>query len=345
MRPSLLVLSVVLRSLVSCVACRGAGADAPAGLREIGSVPLTGVEGRFDHFAVDAVGKRLFVAALGNDTVEVIDVAPDPGRHAGTITGLKKPTGVAFVPGLNRIAVASGGDGRCRFFDARTFAPVGEVGGLNDADNVRYDPAKRLVYVGYGDGALAALDPAAMRVVAEVKLQAHPESFRLESGGPRVFVNVPEANNALAVVDREKRSAIASWRLNGAGANFPMWLDEPHRRLFVGCRRPAKLLVLDTGTGATVATIDCVGDADDLFYDESTKCVYVTGGDGAISVVEQIDADHYRPAGEVKTAPGARTSLFVPELHRLYVAVPHRGAQRAEIRAFDTAAREAQGPR
>jgi len=336
MRPAALFLSAVLTCAFGCAARRVAGADAPAGLREVGSVPLPGVEGRFDHFAVDAEGKRLFVAALGNDTVEVVDLAPNPGRQAGTIKGLKKPAGVAFLPGLNRIAVASGGDGKCRFYDARTLARVGEVGGLDDADNVRYDAAKRLLYVGYGGGALAVIDPAAMRVVAEVKLPAHPESFRLETGGPRVFVNVPDANNAVVVVDRDKRAVVATWRLKGAGANFPMWLDEPHRRLFVGCRRPAKLLVLDTQSGATGASVDCVGDADDVSYDEASKRVYVTGGDGAVTVIEQLDADHYRSAGEVKTAPGARTSLFVPELHRLYVAVPHRGAQRAEIKVFDT---------
>jgi DNA-binding beta-propeller fold protein YncE len=302
----------------------------------VGSVPLPGVEGRFDHFAVDLEGKRLFVAALGNDTVAVVDLAADPGRYAGTINGLKKPAGVAFVPGLNWVAVASGGDGKCRFFDARSLAAAGEVSGLDDADNVRYDAAKRLVYVGYGEGALAVIDPAAMRVVAEVKLAAHPESFRLQAGGPRVFVNVPEANNAVVVVDRERRAVVATWHLKEAGRNFPMWLDEPHRRLFVGCRRPAKLLVLDTESGAAVASVDCVGDADDVFYDGAAKRIYVTGGDGAISAIEQVDPDHYRPAGELKTAAGARTSLFVPELHRLYVAVPHRGTQRAEIRVVDT---------
>jgi len=210
------------------------------------------------------------------------------------------------------------------------------VRGLDDADNVRYDAAGRLLYVGYGDGALAVIDPAKGSVVAAIKLAAHPESFRLEENGKRLFVNLPDAKGSIAVVDRERRAVVATWRLKEAAANFPMWLDETHRRLFVGCRKPAKLLVLDADSGVTVAAVDCVGDADDLFYDASTKRVYVTGGDGAISVIEQVDGDHYRPAGGVKTAPGARTSLFVPELHRLYVAVPHRGAQRAEIRVYDT---------
>jgi DNA-binding beta-propeller fold protein YncE len=335
-----LLLPFVLAWTFGCATRRAGAADTTAALREVGSVPLPGVEGRFDHVALDPDGKRLFVAALGNDTVEVIDLAPDPGRHAGSIKGLRKPAGVALVPDLKRVAVASGGEGKCRFFDAGTLAPAGEVGGLDDADNVRYDEAGKLLYVGYGVGAIAIIDPRAVRAVGDVKLAAHPESFRLESRGRRLLANLPEAKNAVAVVDREKRAVVATWRLKDAGANFPMWLDESHRRLFVGCRRPAKLLVLDSDSGATVASVDCVGDADDLFYDEAAKRIYVTGGDGAISVIDQVDADHYRPAGEVKTAAGARTSLFVPELHRLYVAVPHRGAQRAEVRVFETIGRD-----
>ena len=337
-RPIWVLLPAVLGSILGCAARPAGAADATAALREVGSVPLPGVEGRFDHFAVDLDGKRLFVTALGNDTVEVIDLAAEPGRHAGSIKGLSKPAGVAFIPDLKRVAVASGGDGKCRFFDATTLAPAGEVGGLDDADNVRYDADRKLLYVGYGAGAIAVIDPRAVRAAGDVKLAAHPESFRLESRGQRLFANVPESKDSVAAVDREKRSVVVTWHLKGAGANFPMWLDEPHRRLFVGCRRPAKLLVLDTDSGMTVASVDCVGDADDLFYDEPVKRIYVTGGDGAISVIDQVDADHYRPAGEVKTAPGARTSLFVPELHRLYLAVPHRGAQRAEVRVFETTA-------
>jgi hypothetical protein len=138
------------------------------------------------------------------------------------------------------------------------------------------------------------------------------------------------------VIDRDKQAVTATWRVTAAGANYPMALDEANRRLFLGCRRPAKLLVYDTGSGTLVTAIDIVGDTDDLFYDASNKRLYVIGGEGLITVVEQQDADHYRPVQKLPTSGGARTGLFVPELGKLFLAVPHRGGQRAEIRVYDT---------
>jgi YVTN family beta-propeller protein len=336
--PALCVAVAMLGCRARAAERRPGAADAgnPSVLRRVATIPLPGVEGRFDHLAVDLEDKRLFVAALGNDTVEVIDVARN--ARAGTIKGLHKPQGVAFIPGARRIAVAGGEDGTCRFYDGASLQPFGSLGGLDDADNVHYDAAAKRVYVGHGGGALAAIDAVTMKKVADIKLDAHPESFRLEEHGARIFANLPDAKNSIAVIDRNQAKVQATWRLKEAGANFPMWLDEPSRRLFVGCRKPAKLLVLDTDSGRTVAAVDCVGDTDDLFYDAESKCIYVTGGEGAVSVVQQVDADHYRDVGKVETAPGARTSLFVPELHRLFVAVPHRGKQGAEVRVFDTGA-------
>ena len=332
------VLAAVI--LVGCQAPAGgrdANEEVPNQLiKHVASVPLPGVEGRFDHFGVDVEGRRLFVAALGNNTLEAIDLATS--ERAGTVKALKKPTGIAFVPALKQIAVASGDDGMCRFYESPTLKEVASLRGLDDADNVRYDAGADKVYVGYGSGALAVIDPNTAKKVADVKLEAHPESFRLEEHGDRAFVNLPDAHNSIAVVDRKKGAVVATWRLKEAGANFPMWLDEPNQRLLVGCRKPAKLLVLDTNTGKTVAAIDCVGDTDDLFLDPATQRIYVSGGDGAISVIEQVDKDHYRNAGTVPTAPGSRTSLFVPELSRLFLAVPHRGDQAAEIRIFQTEA-------
>ena len=302
----------------------------------VATVPLPGVEGRFDHFAADVKGNRLFVAALGNNTVEVIDLATN--TRAGSIEGLRKPTGIAFIPRPKRgvVAVAAGDDGTCAFFEEGARNPAGIIRDLDDADNVRYDAAADRLYVGYGGGALAVIDPAAMKRVGDIRLDAHPESFRLEEKGARIFVNLPDAGAAVAVVDRTKGAVVATWKLKDAAANFPMWLDEPNRRLFVGCRKPAKVVVLDTDTGRTVTSVDCVGDTDDLFFDAKAHRLYVTGGEGAITVIEQLDADHYRRAGTVPTAPGARTSLFVPELSRLYLAVPHRGKQPAEIRVYAT---------
>jgi DNA-binding beta-propeller fold protein YncE len=310
--------------------------DSPA-LKLVQTIPLPGVDGRIDHMAVDAKGRRLYVAALGNDTVEVIDLAA--GKPAGTIRGVKKSQGVAYLPDLDRVVVASGGDGACRFYDAATLRPTAEVRGLDDADNVRYDAAAKRVYVGYGEGAggaLAVIDAEKGVKVADVKLAGHPESFRLEEKGPRIFVNVPDAGH-VAVVDRDKAAVVATWPVKDAAAFFPLALDEAGHRLLLGCRRPAKLVVLDTEAGKTVATADCAGDADDLFLDAANKRVYVIGGEGAVTVIDRPDADHYAAAGRVRTAAGARTGLFDAAAGRLYVAVPHRGDQAAEVRVFATA--------
>jgi hypothetical protein len=202
-----------------------------------------------------------------------------------------------------------------------------------DADNVRYDQKAGRVYVGYAAGALAAFD-ADGRTLGDVKLAGHPESFQLESLGPRIFINVPGAKQ-VAVVDRGTQAQVGSWPVTAAGANYPMALDEANRRLFLGCRQPAKLLVYDTARGQLVTAVDIAGDTDDLFYDESRKRLYIIGGEGFITVLEQQDADRYRQIQKLPTAAGARTGLFVPELGQLFLAVPHRGAQAAEIRVYN----------
>src|SRR3954451_2763157 len=301
-------------------------------LKAVGTIPMPSVQGRIDHLAVDLAGKRLFVAALGNDTVEVIDISGM--RVIKSITGLHEPQGIRFLPDRNRVVVANGGDGSTFFYDGTTLSAVHNAETSGDADNVRYDSKAGRVYVGYGNGALRSFN-ADGAPLADIKLAAHPEAFQLESGGPRIFVNVPSAGH-VALVDRDKSAVIATWRVTAAGANYPMALDEPNRRLFLGCRRPAKLLAYDTGSGTLVSAVDIVGDTDDLFYDSSKKRLYVIGGEGFITVLEQQDSDHYRPLQKLPTSGGARTGLFVPELGKLFLAVPHRGAQHAEIRIYDT---------
>src|SRR5262249_2543226 len=201
--------------------------------------------------------------------------------------------------------------------------------------NVRYDQAAGLLYVGAGRGRLIALGAADDQPVAEIKLEGHPEAFVLEPSGPRIFVNVPSAGH-VAVVDRGRRAVTATWPLS-ARANFPMALDPEHHRVFVGCRQPARLLIYDADAGRLIGDVSIAGDVDDLAYDAAHRRIYASGGEGAISVIEQVDADHYRPVGRIATARGARTSLFVPELGRLYLAVPHRGGQAAEIRGYAVA--------
>jgi len=318
-------------ALVTALIISQAGPTRPEPLRAAGSIPFPGVTGRIDHLAADVAGKRLFVAALGNNSMEVIDISAL--RVIKSITGLHEPQGIRFLADRNRVVVANGGDGTTVLYDGTTLGVVHTTKTSGDADNVRDDSKAGRVYVGYGDGSLAVLDGDG-NTAGDIKLAAHPESFQLEGAGPRIFVNVPSAGH-VAVVDRVKQTVTAKWPVTAAGSNYPMALDEANRRLFIGCRRPAKLLVYDTGAGAHVASVDIVGDTDDLFYDAARKRLYVIGGEGFITVLAQQDADHYAQLQKLPTASGARTGLFVPELAKLFVAVPKRGAQSAQIRVYE----------
>jgi DNA-binding beta-propeller fold protein YncE len=300
-------------------------------LRLVQTIPLPNVEGRIDHMAVDLKGQRLFIAALGKNTVEVLDLRA--GKRIRS-TGLHEPQGVGFIAEFNKIFVANAKSGACDVFDGSSFKPIKSIKFSDDADNIRYDAAARRVYVGYGSGALGIIDAATGDQLGEIKLEGHPESFQLEKSGPRIFVNIPTSQKII-VVDREKRAVTTSWPTSGATANFPMALDETHHRLFVGFRKPAKLVVFDTESGKMVADLESPGDADDIFYDGTRQRIYISGGEGFIGIVQQQDADRYKTLTKIPTASGARTSFFVPELGRFYLAVPHRGTQKAEVRVYE----------
>jgi DNA-binding beta-propeller fold protein YncE len=307
-------------------------AEESALLRLVQTIPLPNVEGRIDHMDVDIKGQRLFIAALGNNTVEVLDLRA--GKRIRTITGLHEPQGIGFIPEFNKIFVANAKTGACEAFDGASFKSIKSIKFPDDADNIRYDAAARRVYVGYGNGGLGIIDVATGDQAGEIKLEGHPESFQLEKSGPRIFVNIPTSQK-IVVVDREKQATITAWPTAGTTANFPMAFDETQHRLFVGFRKPAKLTVFDTESGKVVTNLDSPADADDIFYDATRRQIYISGGDGFIGVVQQQDADHYKTLTKVSTASGARTSFFVPELGRLYLAVPHRGTQRAEVRVYE----------
>jgi DNA-binding beta-propeller fold protein YncE len=288
------------------------------------------VEGRIDHMAADVNGGRLFVAALGNKTLEVLDW--NSGMRINSIGGLDEPQGITWRSDTNRLYVATGGDGLVRIYDGSSLSLLQTLKLGDDADNLRFDAAAKVVWAGYGSGALTAIDGQGKRV-ADIPVTAHPESFQLEKNGPRIFINVPRSRK-IEVVDREKKAVVGSWGIGLEISNFPMALDEKSKRLFVVCRTPARLIAFDIDSGKSIAKLPTVGDSDDLFFDGSRHRIYVTGGEGAIAIYEQQGADQYNQIGRITTAAGARTSLFVPEANRLFVAVPHRGAQQAEVRVY-----------
>jgi DNA-binding beta-propeller fold protein YncE len=295
------------------------------------AIELPRVEGRIDHLTIDSAQQRLFVAALGNNSVEVLDLRS--ATDTRSIPGFHEPQGIGQPLDGNLVAVANGGTGDLVLV-GRTDLRVAKTVSLgDDADNVRFDRLTRHFFVGYGSGALAAITEDGRRV-GDVKLDGHPESFQLQASGTRIFVNVPDARH-IAVVDRRAMKVEATWPITTASANYPMALDEAGHRLFVGCRRPAVVLVINTDTGKVVSSAEIAGDTDDMFYDVKRQRLYVIGGDGFVDVLRRSDRDHLERIARVTTAAGARTGLFVPDSDRLYVAVPHRGRQRAEIRVFD----------
>jgi DNA-binding beta-propeller fold protein YncE len=290
---------------------------------------LSDVQGRIDHLAIDLSRKRLFVAELGNGTVDVVDLEGHQVVH--TIEGLKEPQGLAYVASTDTLLVANAGDGSVRLFRGSDYEPAGRIDLGDDADNIRVDAASNHVFVGYGNGALTTIDLATNGKIADIQLQAHPESFQLARSTRRIFVNIPKARE-IAVIDRFAGKQTASWPVEN-GSNFPMALDEKSERVLVSFRNPAQLGVFSVRDGNTVATIDACGDADDLFVDEKRQRVYLSCGDGYVDVFEPEDGSYHRTA-HIPTISGARTSLFVPDIDRLFVAARANPGEPAAIWVF-----------
>ncbi len=330
-----MVIKPYIRSAIRLSALIGLTLLAAHGYAESGTplrlertIPLPNVKGRIDHMAVDLAGERLFVAALGNNTIEAVDLRA--GKRIRSITRLNEPQGVLYLSESQKLVVTNGGNGSCKVFDGNSFRLLDTVEFSADADNIRYEPHTQQVYVGFGAGALGTFNAKTGQLLWEVRLAGHPESFQLEATGPRVFVNVPTAAQ-VAVVDRTKREVAAIWPLKDAKDNFPMALNDNDHRLFIGCRNPAKIIIYDTESGKIVGNLDIAGDIDDIFYDLKAKRLYASCGEGYLCVFQQIDADRYAAKAKIPTAKGARTSLFVPEQGRLYLAVPYHGKQQAEV--------------
>ena len=299
-------------------------------------IVLPGVQGRIDHLSADVPGKRLFVAALGNGTIEVLDLTKN--ERTTQIPGLLEPQGVYFDPAANRLYAASEGDGTLRIYNGTNLILDDKIKLGDDADNVRGEIDAGRILIGYGSGALAITTLTGQNL-GKIVLGSHPESFQLEQSGSRVFVNVPK-ESAIAVVDRTKKMVVAKWGTDGASANYSMALDEADQRLFVGCRTPPEILVLDTDSGHLVAKLATVGDTDDVYFDPLRRFLYVIGGEGAVDVIRMRNPNNYEPVERIRTASGARTGLFVPDFDRLFVAAPHRGSRPARILVYQIAHRQ-----
>jgi YVTN family beta-propeller protein len=323
--PALLALAGSLAVLAAQEQATTQG-EAPL-LRLEAKIPIGHVSGRIDHMAIDLTRQRLFVAELGNNTVGVVDLS---NRNVlQTMTGLKEPQGVAYLPSTDALYVANGGDGSVRQFRGPDYTAAGQIDLGDDADNIRLDiPANRIV-VGYGSGGLAVIDAAGSRKIADIPLSVHPEGFQLDPGSNRIFVNLPRAR-AIAVVDRQSGKQTATWPTRIAGGNFPMALEQDARHVLVAFRNPAKLGAFAMDDGSLVASPDICGDADDLFVDPNRRRVYISCGEGLVDVLDSVQGT-YRRLARIATVAGARTSLFVPELDRLMLAVRASGREPAAI--------------
>ncbi|MBI1397954.1 MAG: hypothetical protein GC151_18425 [Betaproteobacteria bacterium] len=320
--------------LVALTVCSNARGLDEHVLARLGRIDLPNVHGRIDHLAVDPADGRMFVAALGNDTVEVVDLRRR--QVTATLRGFSEPQGVLTLPDRHEVWVTNGESPYVDVYDSRSLNRLFRMESRIENDNIRYDPGRQVVYVGCGtgdSGGLCVFDVATHAKVREIALGGHPESLQLEQAGTRIFVNVP-GRRSVEVVDRRQGRVVGSWPV-ASGWNFPMALDEQHGRLFVGTRSPSQILVIDTKSGKTVTSLKGVGDVDDLYFDGATGTIYASGGAGAMYVFRQRSANEYVLVDRVPTASGARTSLYVPQAQELFVAAPKDGSTPARILLYE----------
>jgi DNA-binding beta-propeller fold protein YncE len=313
--------------LVGTLLVGASRADAQSGLTLESKIQLGDIRGRLDHMAFDLRRQRLFVAELENDSVGVIDFGTREIAHV--ITDVRRPQGLAYVPSADTLFVANGGDGLLRMFEGAQYRALEPLHVGDDADNLRFDPESNLVYVAYGEGALGIIDVASRRKIRDLRLTAHPESFQLEKQSNRIYVNVPK-ELAIIVLDRASGLRLANWQIGNA-SNFPLALNVAAGHVLVVFRNPTSLVAFDASSGTPVAKVEACGDADDMLVDASRRRIYVSCGDGFLDV---FDANPYKLVERIPTVKGARTSLLVPEIDRLFVAARATAETPAAIWVF-----------
>jgi DNA-binding beta-propeller fold protein YncE len=321
-----------------------AQSSAPSVLNLVNSVSVPGVQRKWDHFGVDLPGNRIFVSSEEDPAVEIFDLRT--GKHLRSLTGFKEPHNVLPLPELKKILVIDGGASEITILDSSSYEVTGHIPLAIDADPIAYDHAKNLLYVVNGGRAaktsyclISVVDVAQEKKLADLKLDTNRlESMAIEKSSNRLFVNMTGANE-IGVVDRDKRIVVQTWPITAAKENVAMQYDEANHRLFVVTRKPSKLIVVNTDTGKELTSLELADYVDDLAFDPDNHRLYATagGGAGAVSVIDQRDANTYKVVGNVATKPGAKTGKLVPELHRLYIGVPtkQKEKQEAEILIFE----------
>jgi DNA-binding beta-propeller fold protein YncE len=297
------------------------------------TIAIPNVQGGFNHMSVDSAHRRLFATASTNKTLEIIDVATY--KPLISLTG-EKPAAALYAPEFNQLYVSRGQS--VVIYDGTTFAPTAVIDLHSDLDELQYDPQAKELYVGCmsdGSTGIAVIGIPQGKLLAKISLPSKPQGFAVEHAGNRIFANTP-VQQQVAVIDRRKRVTLPPLVLHDLQGNTPIALDEVHHRLFLGVRHPSEFVVLDTESGRQVAAFAINSDMDDLFYDAQSRRIYISCGEGFVDVIQQLTADQYQLIGRIATIPGARTSVYSPILRQLFVGVPQRRSEPAEILVFQT---------
>ena len=332
----------ILSTLCLLACCAVSHAQSPPPLSLSRTIPLPGVTGRFDHLAIDAAENRLFIAATTHHSVEVIDLKT--GKIEQSITGLGKPHGLAWVAQTGSLYVADGALGELRVYTGKPLALAGKIKLSDDADDMVYDEADHLLFVGHGGGSaanpakIAMVDTKSFSLAANLSVAAHPEALDIDPSSGRVFANIADANE-VEVIDPAAKTIAARWKLSKAADNVPMAFDSEHQALYVACRTPGTLIALNAATGKEIASQPAADGADDLFYDPVLRRVYVIAGSGEVDSYQVDETRNLHPLEVLHTAAGAKTALFVPAQNLLYLGVPGAGQDPAQIRVYSTSPR------
>jgi DNA-binding beta-propeller fold protein YncE len=305
-------------------------------LQLVATTPLPGFTGDLDHFGLDLRGNRLFLASEDQKTIEVFDL--HTGKRINSITGFGQPLTMAYLAESNHLIVTDGGNtDAVELVDCKTYKIINTLKLGPGVDHGVYNPVNKSFYVENGGGpngkthVLSIIDTESFKQVGEVTglPGISNEGMVIDHAGKKLYVNLT-GTDEIGVIDLGTDQIIARWHLPDAHVAHAIALDEPNHRLFTATRKPAEFIVFDTNTGKTVATLPCVGVNSDMSIDAARKRIYVTGSETA-SVFEQRDPDHYEHIAEVPTAYRAKSSIFVPELKRLYVADSGKGKPEAKL--------------
>jgi DNA-binding beta-propeller fold protein YncE len=303
-------------------------------LKLIATTPLPDFTGDFDHFAVDLKGKRLFLTAEDHKTVEVFDLE---GKRIHSITGFGQPHAAVVLADSNIIVTDGDGFGQVALVNGKDYKIMSTIKLPPGVDGAVFNPVNQYYYVESGGDDPGAkthvvniIDTKAFKLVGEITLPGnHSEAMAIDHVGKKLYVNLTGADQ-VGVVDLDTRKLIAQWPVPDAQTANALVLDEPNHRLFIATRKPAKFFVYDTDTGKVVTALPTAEMHDDMWFDVARKRIYVTGTE-TTAVLEQRDADHYSHVADVPTGYRAKTSIYVPELNRLYIAVSGKGKPDAKL--------------